>query len=124
MGAWSAKRERPCPNMDYARSLDQSRGSSRSSQRFLSDRSQQRKELSFPARQCIRVNSHSQYDTVHPSAGLSSPLLSVTKPLAMHQKLRICRAPAPFRPESIAGLYFAFVPAPLPPELEWTHDPR
>jgi hypothetical protein len=32
--------------MDHARSLDQSRGSS---QRFLSDRSQQRKELPFPA---------------------------------------------------------------------------
>ena len=47
MGAWAGKRERPRANMDHARSLDldQSRGSS---QRFLSDRSRQRKELLFP----------------------------------------------------------------------------
>jgi hypothetical protein len=37
--------------------------------------------MPFPARLCIRVNSHSQFDAVPPSADLSSPLLSVTKPL-------------------------------------------
>jgi hypothetical protein len=28
MDAWGRKRERPCPHLDHARSLDQSRGSS------------------------------------------------------------------------------------------------
>jgi hypothetical protein len=55
--------------MDHARSLDQSRASS---QRFLPDRSQQGKELPFPARLYIRVNPHSQSDAVHPSADLPS----------------------------------------------------
>ena len=57
--------------MDHARSLDQSRGSS---QRFLSDRSQQRKELPFPVRLCIRVNSHSPFDAAHRQQIFSSPL--------------------------------------------------
>jgi exodeoxyribonuclease-3 len=51
-------------------------------------RTQQRKELQFPARLCIRVNSHSQFDAVHPSADLSSPLLSVKKPLATHSPMQ------------------------------------
>jgi len=52
--------------MDHARSLDQSRGSS---QRFLSDPSRQRKELPFPARLCIRVDSHSHFHAVHLVSG-------------------------------------------------------
>jgi hypothetical protein len=38
----------------------------------LPDRSQQGKELPFPARLYIRVNPHSQSDAVHPSADLPS----------------------------------------------------
>jgi hypothetical protein len=37
------------------------------------------KDLPFHARRCIRVNSHSQFDAVHPSAGLSAPLPGVTE---------------------------------------------
>ena len=58
-------------------------------QRFFVWPSQQRKELPFPARLCIRVNSHSQFDAVYPSADLSSSLLSVTKPLAMHSPVQM-----------------------------------
>jgi hypothetical protein len=55
----------------------------------LSDFSQQRKELPFPARLCIRVNSHPQFDAVHPSADLSSPPQRVTKSLAMHSPMQM-----------------------------------
>ena len=73
MGAWAGKRERPCPNLDHARSLDQSQSSS---QRVLSDRSQQGKELPFPARYAfvsIRIRNLTPGTG---SADLSSPLLN------------------------------------------------